>query len=283
MISKIINANYYNSIPNISTPWVERVSSYTLHWVVSGELNFTIDSKKITLRAGEVIIVKPNVTVIADYDKNEKIIFGVTFFEGDFSHTKNIPFEKPITLSQTLKETFIHYFYTASQYFQKEEVLNDSAIYGYLTSTISSILYKVDILNSNNKKLIFSDVSKINTMVNDQSLTFEIKNYLSKRISENVTLKELSNALGVSVNTAMHVFKKNVGISIMDYFTKIKIEQAMKMIAVGDYSFRTISERLGFESPEYFSRVFKRKTGLTPTEYAKEQSKWSGCLATLFM
>ena len=78
-------------------------------------------------------------------------------------------------------------------------------------------------------------------------------------------------------------FKKNVGVSIMDYFTKIKIEQAMKLIAEGELSFRTISERLGFESPEYFSRVFKRKTGLTPTEYAKEQSKWSGCLANLLM
>ncbi len=283
MVSKIITANYYNSIPNITTPWVERISAYTMHWLVSGELKLTIDSKIITLRAGEIILIKPNVTLIADYDKNEKIIFGVTSFSADFTNAKNIPFETPISLSQTLKETLIQYFYTASQYFSKDELSNDIAINGYIKSTLNSILYKVDILNSCNKKVIFSDVSKINTMVNDQSLTFEIKNYLSKRLSENVTLKDLSSSLGVSVNTAMHVFKKNVGISIMDYFTKIKIEQAMKLISEGDLSFRTISEKLGFESPEYFSRVFKRKTGLTPTEYAKEQSKWSGCLAILFM
>ena len=51
----------------------------------------------------------------------------------------------------------------------------------------------------------------------------------------------------------------------------------------GKLSFRTISERLGFESPEYFSRVFKKQTGMTPTEYAKQQNRWSGCSASLFM
>lgn len=57
----------------------------------------------------------------------------------------------------------------------------------------------------------------------------------------------------------------------------------MALISEGELSFRAISEHLGFESPEYFSRVFKKQTGITPTEYAKQQNKWSGCLASLFM
>ena len=81
----------------------------------------------------------------------------------------------------------------------------------------------------------------------------------------------------------MHAFRKDVGMGIMAYFSKLKIEKAMQLINEGNLSFRTISEQLGFESPEYFSRVFKKQTGMTPTEYAKQQNKWSGCLASLFM
>ena len=62
-----------------------------------------------------------------------------------------------------------------------------------------------------------------------------------------------------------------------------KYADFMHLIDEGELSFRTISERMGFESPEYFSRVFKKQTGMTPTDYAKQQSKWSGCLASLFM
>jgi len=57
----------------------------------------------------------------------------------------------------------------------------------------------------------------------------------------------------------------------------------MRLLAQGELSIRSVSERLGFDSAEYFSRVFKRETGITPTEYSKQQSKWSGCLASLFM
>ena len=44
-----------------------------------------------------------------------------------------------------------------------------------------------------------------------------------------------------------------------------------------------ITALLRFDTPQYFSRVFKKQTGMTPTEYAKQQNKWSGCLASLFM
>ena len=131
--------------------------------------------------------------------------------------------------------------------------------------------------------MLFQQTSKTVTQANDQKITFEIKQYLMEHISESISLTDLSESLGVSVNTAMHVFRNNVGMGIIAYFNKLNIEKAMQLIDEGELSFRTISERLGFESPEYFSRVFKKQTGMTPTDYAKQQSKWSGCLASLFM
>ena len=121
------------------------------------------------------------------------------------------------------------------------------------------------------------------TQINDQKISFEIKQYLMQHLSTSISLNTLADELGVSINTAMHAFRKDVGMGIMAYFSKLKIEKTMQLISEGELSFRTISERLGFESPEYFSRVFKKQTGMTPTEYAKQQNRWSGCLASLFM
>ena len=142
---------------------------------------------------------------------------------------------------------------------------------------------RLDILHGENKKIIFWEPLKVTTQVNDQKISFEIKQYLAHKLSTSISLSTLADELGVSINTAMHAFRKDVGMGIMAYFSKLKIEKAMQLIREGNLSFRTISEQLGFESPEYFSRVFKKQIGMTPTEYAKQQNKWSGCLASLFM
>ncbi|MBR2181136.1 MAG: helix-turn-helix transcriptional regulator [Oscillospiraceae bacterium] len=68
------------------------------------------------------------------------------------------------------------------------------------------------------------------------------------------------------------LFKKNTGYSIMDYYTHLKLERAKILINEGNLSISDIAELLGYSSIHYFSRVFKAKTGITPTEF-KNSSK----------
>ncbi|MGL6221188.1 MAG: helix-turn-helix domain-containing protein, partial [Lacrimispora sphenoides] len=63
------------------------------------------------------------------------------------------------------------------------------------------------------------------------------------------------------------VFKKYKGTSPIEYFTKLKIEKAKElMIQFPDLSLRKISESLGFNDVYYFSKVFKKITGIAPSE-----------------
>jgi YesN/AraC family two-component response regulator len=57
-------------------------------------------------------------------------------------------------------------------------------------------------------------------------------------------------------------------ISVMEYFTMLKIEEAKLLIREGDYNFTQISRILGYQSVHYFSRLFKKKTDMTLSEYA---------------
>jgi AraC-like DNA-binding protein len=265
-------------------PLNDAVGAYTLRWLIRGDAELTIGSEKIRLSPGQILVCPPHSAVTMSFDEESDVIYSVTAFEGDLTLLKSLPLEQPITISAIERELLFQFFYTASQYCNESAAICDPVpIKQYTVSLLEAFLSRLDILHGENKKIIFWEPLKVTTQVNDQKISFEIKQYLAQRLSTSISLSTLADELGVSINTAMHAFRKDVGMGIMAYFSKLKIEKAMQLIREGNLSFRTISEQLGFESPEYFSRVFKKQIGMTPTEYAKQQNKWSGCLASLFM
>jgi AraC-like DNA-binding protein len=265
-------------------PLNDAVGAYTLRWLIRGDAELTIGSEKIRLSSGQILVCPPHSAVTMRFDEESDVIYSVTAFEGDLTLLKSLPLGQPITVSAMERELLFQFFYTASQYCNESAANCDPVpIKRYTVSLLEAFLSRLDILHGENKKIIFWEPLKVTTQVNDQKISFEIKEYLAQRLSTSISLSTLAEELGVSINTAMHAFRKDVGMGIMAYFSKLKIEKAMQLIREGNLSFRTISEQLGFESPEYFSRVFKKQIGMTPTEYAKQQNKWSGCLASLFM
>ena len=64
--------------------------------------------------------------------------------------------------------------------------------------------------------------------------------------------------------------------SPISYFISLKLDEAKNMITDTDLNFTEISESLGFATVHYFSRLFKNKTGLTPSQYAKSVYKNKG-------
>ena len=284
MIHHILSAYYFNPFKPGKMPLNDAVGAYTLRWLIRGDAELTVGSETIPLCSGQILVCPPHSAVAVRFGEGSDVIYSVTAFEGDLTPLRSLPFEKPITVSPMDHELLFQFFYTASQYYSDSAAINTSApIKRYTVSLLEAFLSRLDILHGENKKLIFREPLKVTTQVNDQKISFEIKQYLVQHLSTSITLDGLAEELGVSINTAMHAFRKDVGMGIMAYFSKLKIEKAMQLIREGELSFRSVSERLGFESPEYFSRVFKKQTGLTPTEYAKQQNKWSGCLASLFM
>ena len=66
----------------------------------------------------------------------------------------------------------------------------------------------------------------------------------------------------------LKLFKDENGCGVIDYFSHLKIETAKKMIREESGNFSQISDYLGYSSIHYFSRQFKKFTGMTPSEYA---------------
>ena len=93
--------------------------------------------------------------------------------------------------------------------------------------------------------------------------------YLQARVSEPITLDEISEHVGVSKYHLSREFKLYAGTTLFDYLNIIRCKQAQRMLANG----ATVSEAAsscGFESLSYFSRSFKKYTGKLPSSYTKK-------------
>ncbi len=107
---------------------------------------------------------------------------------------------------------------------------------------------------------------------NDRLITDSIIRTLTENIYGSITLDEVCAGVLFSKSYLKNLFKRNTGYSIMDYYTHLKIERAKILVKDGKLSVSEIAELLGYSSIHYFSRVFKKKTGLSPTEYKSKKS-----------
>ena len=100
-------------------------------------------------------------------------------------------------------------------------------------------------------------------------LAQQARDYLEAHYSEAVTLTSMAAALGVSVSQLKRVFREQIGQSMVRYLTALRIGEAKRLIREGNLTFTQIAERVGIESIYYFSNLFKKQTGMSPSEYEK--------------
>ncbi len=105
-----------------------------------------------------------------------------------------------------------------------------------------------------------------NSIIKDP-FCLRIIEYMEGHFYEPLDIKAMVQALSYSKTYIYKRFTSVVGCSINDYFGLMKIDEAKRLIRESEKTFLEISQMLGFADSHYFSTVFKRNTGLTPTEY----------------
>lgn len=94
-----------------------------------------------------------------------------------------------------------------------------------------------------------------------------ILGYLGERVEETVRIEDICAEFGYSRSYLSRVFQAETGETLAACAMAMKVDRAKRLIRETDMNFSQISARLSFENPQYFSRVFKRHTGMTPSEF----------------
>lgn len=92
--------------------------------------------------------------------------------------------------------------------------------------------------------------------------------YMEDNISKHLTIEQICWDNMIGRTKLQKIFHAESGIGIIDYFSRLKIDYAKHMIRDGKLNFSQIAEQLGYSSIHYFSRQFKKITGMSPSEYA---------------
>lgn len=103
---------------------------------------------------------------------------------------------------------------------------------------------------------------------NDTQIYERIVSYLENQICEHITIEEVCRENLIGRSQLQKLFRERNGCGVITYFSKLKIGLAKQLIREHHLNFTQISDHLGYTSVHYFSRQFKKITGMTPSEYA---------------
>jgi AraC-like DNA-binding protein len=103
----------------------------------------------------------------------------------------------------------------------------------------------------------------------ESSLSDSVAQYIHDHITDAPSLTLLCERFSVSRTYLCSIFKDSTGTSPVDYWINLKIKEAKKLIREGNWNITQISEHLGYSGIHHFTRMFKRVTGISPTDYKK--------------
>jgi len=107
-----------------------------------------------------------------------------------------------------------------------------------------------------------SSTSKINIVLS----------YIERHLADPISVEDLAKLVHFHPNYFMHYFKSMMGLSPIVYINKKRLEKARHMLATTEMSISAVADEIGLEL-YYFSRIFKKQSGLSPSDYRKASGK----------
>lgn len=152
-------------------------------------------------------------------------------------------------------------------------------------SDVCKIIEKISTFSNRDGKLIY--IAKVFELLdiiftkhkvnetnarNDDEKNFEkdvsnIMAYLDANFTEQITITEVANKFGYNLSYLSRKFKNHIGVSPCAYLNKLRIKKSEVLLTKTEYSMEIISQKCGFESANYFTRVFKKRHKISPTKF----------------
>ncbi|MBO5007598.1 MAG: helix-turn-helix transcriptional regulator [Clostridia bacterium] len=271
-VSHIISI-FYRGIPKECV--CEKCATQNPHWEVlyidRGNVQLEINREIVCLSAGQGILYAPGSAHRLISSNNEFInIFTVSFD----SAKKSEPLleNKIYTFDPFEKNLISKLVIVGNRYFERWSSKPDGIkgmrpkadapdyVIPFVKSSIEYLLTLLYQKKNNTGEIIHT--KHYTTPLINQAIE-----YMYQNIEKKLTITDIAEHVKMSSSRFRTLFKEATNQSVIDYFNDIKIERAKILIRKNLYSISEIAIKLGYTSESYFSRHFKQKTSMTPSEY----------------
>ncbi len=275
VIKKIVTIHYFEFDKHFANPG-ETHDFWEMVFADKASVLCTADGREITLAEGEMLFHKPNEhhTLAANGQKAPNVFIAsfecasqsIRFFEGRKIAVD--PAYRPFiyAIMDEARKTFcIPYSnpQTKRMQIQEHPILGgQQLIKNYLEILLINLMRSVS--EQEEQEHFFLESKELGNRIMK-----EATRYLQQNIHKKLTIADICSQIGYSRTTIFRLFREHTGQTPMEYLVQMKIQSAKQMLRETDFSVMEISYRLGFDSSNYFTKVFKRYTGLTPSAYKK--------------
>jgi len=119
---------------------------------------------------------------------------------------------------------------------------------------------------------ITGQVKKRNTIDYSNKIVQATKEYLEAHYTEEISLEDVAEYVNISPQYFSKLIKKHTGFNFIDWLSMLRVNKAKELLTNSNLTVKEVCYMVGYKDPNYFSRIFKKKIGLTPSEYIKKNT-----------
>ncbi len=233
-----------------------------LFYVYSGEGKYFVDNIRYDIKEGDIVVCNAGV-LHGEEPQDERRVrsYCVGITDVQFAHLpanhlcskKTYPVISCNKLSENIKEIFsLIYKYSDSG---KNIIASCHAL------SLSLLLLTRELITKMEKE------RTENVHTSSQATAERVYNYINEHYREALELRDIADSLKLNEYYLSHAFKKEYGISPIQFAMKLRIGEAQSLLMDSSISIGEISDMLGFSATAHFNRMFKKYVGIPPGEY----------------
>lgn len=260
---KIIDSGFYKTsnktITSVNNP--KGLDNYILIYIAYGKGYFIIKDNEIVIPKGSIVLFKPKEPHAYHFTPE---------------HISNIYW---VTFNGSRVHEYLDYY----------EIPNNSNTFYVGTSSIMQLIFnqmseEITTKNPNHEALLRLLLQQLLLLMNrslkdkDTLLAEEANeiesaiHYFNINYNKPITIEEYTSNHSISENWFINRFKNSMKVTPMQYILQLRIQAAKTYLENTDKNITEIANAVGYDNPLYFSRLFKKNTGLSPKEYRKKIS-----------
>ncbi len=225
---------------------------------IEGSCQVVLNGKTLPFQKGDTLIVDPFSlhTVVKDPQHDGTAMYYCLIVDKSFFASLRLPTDPHATVPVIRDEELDRLFCRINQEFQNRENYWQQSAKAMITTLVVRLSR---ILSPTQEKAQRAYYAK-------SSIAADTMKYLFEHFNESVSIEDLSQTLGFNKYYLCHVFREITGETIIGYLNVLRCNHARKLLATGRYTVSEAAEESGFSNFSYFSKIYRRLFGHSPSE-----------------